>query len=106
MLVGFVFAHGVTRIKGPGLPRFSIDATPTASLKTGAIYLKTLAMPRPRRVFRPTDRGFDLRPFAGAPIRLNLERHGGVLRLVERVAVPAVFELVEDSASQFGGLYS
>jgi hypothetical protein len=43
---------------------------------------------------------------AHSPFRLNLERYGGVVRLVERVAVPAVFELVEDSAGQFGGLYS
>ena len=55
--------------------------------------------PRSRRVFRPTDRPF-------APLTSNLERHGGVLRLVERVAVTAVLELVEDSAGQFGGLYS
>lgn len=77
---------------------------PATRLKTGAIYLKMLAITRPRRVFRPTDRPF--RRCAHSPFRLNLERYGAVLRLVERVAVPAVFELVEDSAGQFGGLYS
>jgi hypothetical protein len=77
---------------------------PATRLKTGAIYLKMLAIPHPRRVFRPTDG-----PFAGAPIRRfasDLEGDGGVLRLVERAAVPAVFELVENPAGQFGGLYS
>jgi hypothetical protein len=80
---------------------FQSMSRPTARLKTGAIYLTMLAIPRPRRVFRPTDRVFIIRPFAS-----DLERHGGVLRLVEHVAVPTVFELVQDSAGQFGGLYS
>jgi hypothetical protein len=79
---------------------------PATRLKTGAIYLKMLAIPRPRRVFRPSDRPFALSPARRSPFRLNLERYGAVLRLVERVAVPAVLELVEDSAGQFGGLYS
>jgi hypothetical protein len=77
---------------------------PATRPKTGAIYLKMLAIPHPRRVFRSTDR-----PFAGAahsPFRLDLERHSGVLRLLQRMAVPAVFELIADSAGQFGGLCS
>jgi hypothetical protein len=37
---------------------------------------------------------------------LDLERGGGVLGLVERVAVSPVFELVEDASGQFSSLDS
>jgi len=43
---------------------------------------KELIIPSPRRVFRPTDRGFIISPFrrfAGALLRLNLEHSGGML---------------------------
>ena len=47
-----------------------------------------------------------VRAIAHSPIRLDLECHGGVLRLIERVAISAVFELVEDSVGQVSGLFS
>jgi len=45
-------------------------------------------------------------PIRHSPFRLNLKRHGGVLWLFELLTILPLFDLVENSFEQFGGLYS
>jgi hypothetical protein len=98
------FRHDVTRLKWAGSARFSIDAASCHTAQNRRDLSKNVSDTPSAPSFSPYHSPF--RRCAHSPFRLNLERNGGVPRLIEPVAVPAVFELVEDSAGQFGGLYS